>query len=201
MKSILLFIISYLIGSISYSYILGMIIKMKDIRKYGSNNAGATNMFRVFGPKLGIITLLLDVLKGVLAVFIARYFKVDYAGYIALAGAVIGHDFPFYLNFNAGKGVSTTIGGILALDIKFGLAIVAAMFIIVVITKYVSLASILMFIAVFIRTYIIYKEFNLAVIICLVLAIIGIMRHSKNITRLVKGEESKFYIFKNKREA
>lgn len=201
MKGLLLFIIAYLIGSVSNSYILGKIFKMKDIRDYGSKNAGATNAFRVLGAKLGIITLFLDIFKGVLAVLISKYFDIEFASYIAILGAVLGHDFPFYLKFNAGKGVSTTVGAIIAIDYKFGIAVIVAMFLIVLITKYVSLASILMFIAFFIRTYILYKEFNLAVIISLALAVIGILRHRKNIMRLINGEENKFYIFKNKSEA
>lgn len=201
MRGFLLFVITYLIGSISNSYILGKVFKMKDIRDYGSKNAGATNAFRVLGAKLGIITLFLDIFKGVLAVIVAKYFDIDYAQYIALLGAVLGHDFPFYLNFNAGKGVSTTLGGIIAMDYKFGSAIVIVMFLVVLITKYVSLASILMYISFFVWTYLSYNELNLAVIISLILAIVGILRHSKNIKRLIKGEENKFYIFKNKSEA
>lgn len=201
MKVLLVFILSYLLGSVSFSYILGKMIKMQDIRDYGSKNAGATNMVRVFGAKLGVITLLLDLLKGAAAVLIASKFEIEYAQYIALAGVVVGHDFPFYLNFNAGKGVSSTVGGIIALDYKVGLAVVVLMFLIVVITKYVSLASILMFVGFFVWTLYIYKEINLAVIISLFISLLGIFRHWKNIQRLFKGEERKFYIFKNKRKA
>lgn len=196
MKGVLLIIITYLIGSISNSYILGKLFKMKDIRDYGSKNAGATNMIRVFGAKLGLITLFLDVSKGVLAVFLSRYFEVDFAQYIALLGVVLGHDFPFYLNFSAGKGVSTTIGGLLLIDYKFALAVMVSMFLIVLITKYVSLSSLLMFLAFFIYTWLKFKEINLAVLISFAVALIGMIRHSKNITRLIKGEENKLYIFK-----
>lgn len=201
MKEILLFILTYLIGSISNSYIFGKIFRMKDIRDYGSKNAGATNMFRVFGAKLGLITLFLDILKGILAVLVARYFDVSYAQYIALIGVVLGHNFPFYLNFNAGKGVSTTVGAIIAMDYKLGLVVVVLMFLVVLLTKYVSLASILMFLGFFIYTLISFKELNLAVIISFIVAFVGILRHSKNIKRLIKGEENKFYIFKSKSEA
>ena len=196
MKGVLLIIITYLIGSISNSYILGKVFKMKDIRDYGSKNAGATNMIRVFGAKLGLITLFLDVSKGVVAVFLSRYVEVDFAQYIALLGVVLGHDFPFYLNFSAGKGVSTTIGGLLLIDYKFALAVMVSMFLIVLITKYVSLSSLLMFLAFFIYTWLKFKEINLAVLISFAVALIGILRHLKNITRLIKGEENKLYIFK-----
>lgn len=196
MKGIALLILTYLIGSISNSYIIAKVYKMKDIRDYGSKNAGATNMIRVFGAKLGLITLFLDVSKGVLAVFLSRYFEVDFAQYIALLGVVLGHDFPFYLNFCAGKGVSTTIGGLLLIDYKFALVVIASMFLIVLITKYVSLSSLLMFISFFIYTLLKFKEINLAVIISFAIAVLGIIRHSKNIARLIKSEENKFYIFK-----
>ena len=120
----------------------------------------------------------------------------DFAQYIALLGVVLGHDFPFYLNFSAGKGVSTTIGGLLLIDYKFALAVMVSMFLIVLITKYVSLSSLLMFLAFFIYTWLKFKEINLAVLISFAVALIGMIRHSKNITRLIKGEENKLYIFK-----
>lgn len=108
---IILIALSYLIGSISPSYIFGRLIKGIDIRKYGSKNAGTVNAFIVLGKFIGILTAVIDISKGILAALIALFFNINELGiYLIGIAAVIGHNYPFYLNFKGGKGVATILG-------------------------------------------------------------------------------------------
>lgn len=163
-------IISYLIGSINFSIILSKIISGKDIRESGSGNAGATNMLRTHGKKMGVITLLLDVLKGIIAILLsmlainflkgnamhlatlnggdgptAVYLTTDYTflKYIAGVCVILGHNFPLYFGFKGGKGVATSLGVVLMLDWQVGLIVAVFAIAIMAITRYVSLGSIL----------------------------------------------------------
>ena len=121
-------IVSYLIGSVNFSILLSRAIGGKDIRKSGSGNAGATNMLRTYGKKMGVITLVLDILKGVVCVLIARaavsaaagddLTAVTNAAYISGVCVVLGHNFPLYFGFKGGKGVATSLGVVLVLDWK-----------------------------------------------------------------------------------
>ncbi len=162
-------VISYLIGSVNFSILLSRIIEKKDIRESGSGNAGATNMLRTYGKKMGIITLLLDVLKGIvailLAIFVVRLINVYRLDsfptslaqtaplpaeinvapikYIAGVCAILGHNFPLYFGFKGGKGVATSLGVVLMLDWKVGLIVAAIAIAVMAITRYVSLGSII----------------------------------------------------------
>jgi glycerol-3-phosphate acyltransferase PlsY len=142
MKYILLTIISYFIGNISFAYILGKIFAKKDVREYGSGNAGATNAFRTFGKKVGALVFLGDVLKGVAAVLLGRYLGGQTGAYIAGAFVIIGHNWPVLLSFKGGKGVATTIGVMLFVNAKLTLICVIIGVVIIVITRTVSLGSI-----------------------------------------------------------
>ena len=117
-------IVSYLIGSVNFSILLSKMLSGKDIRESGSGNAGATNMLRTYGKKMGIITLLLDVLKGIVVILLSRLVK-NIAGtdeiypvisYIAGVCVILGHNFPLYFGFKGGKGVATSLGVVLMLD-------------------------------------------------------------------------------------
>lgn len=162
-------VISYLIGSVNFSIILSRALSGKDIRESGSGNAGATNMLRTHGKKMAIVTLLLDVAKGIVAVLLgilaakllhghalplgitgggdgvtAAYLTTDYSflKYIAAVCVVLGHNFPIFFGFKGGKGVATSLGVVLMLDWKVGLVIAVVAISIMAITKYVSLGSI-----------------------------------------------------------
>ena len=117
-------IVSYLIGSVNFSILLSKMLSGKDIRESGSGNAGATNMLRTYGKKMGVITLLLDVLKGIVVILLSRFVK-NIAGtdeiypvisYIAGVCVILGHNFPLYFGFKGGKGVATSLGVVLMLD-------------------------------------------------------------------------------------
>lgn len=205
-------IISYLIGSINFSIILSKIIGKKDIRESGSGNAGATNMLRTYGKKMGVITLLLDVLKGIIAVLLAIYLReiavyiefytpyglgsyCDMYPYIAGVCVILGHNFPIYFGFKGGKGVATSLGVVLMLDWKVGLIVAVIAIAIMAITRYVSLGSIIggaMFIVIeFVKAFITH-EYNIIQLVCVI--IIGgllIARHHANIKRLINGTENK----------
>lgn len=190
LRFVIVAILSYIIGSFSPAYVLGKVFKKKDIRQYGSGNAGTTNAIRVFGKKIGIMAFLIDVLKGVIAVYIG-YKLSGYNG--KLVGGffvVIGHNWPIFLNFKGGKGIATSFG--VLLSIHWLTAVVSLMFFIVVaiITKYVSLSSIVSAIVTPIAVIITKRPFDKSFfIMTLLLAILAIYRHNSNIKRLIEGKE------------
>lgn len=200
---IIMAVVSYLIGSINFSIILSKLISGKDIRESGSGNAGATNMLRTYGKKMGVLTLLLDVLKGVVAVCLVRYLSEDITlAYFTGLFVILGHNFPIYFGFKGGKGVATSLGVVLMLDWKVGLAVAAVAILIMAVTRYVSLGSICggaMFIIAEIALAFIRNDINIVRMVCSV--IIGgllIVRHHSNIKRLLNGTENKLSFGKGK---
>lgn len=213
-------VISYLIGSINSSIILSRTISGKDIRESGSGNAGATNMLRTHGKKMGVLTLLIDVFKGVLAVGLAwmviKYYYSDFVSgvwekdnlntwqktldsisipYIAGLFVILGHNFPVFFGFKGGKGVATSLGAVMMLDWKIGVMLLAIAIIIMAITRYVSLGSIVagaLFIILEIARMFFDSEWNFIRIICVILmGGLVIIRHHANIKRLMAGTENK----------
>ena len=194
-------VISYLIGSINFSILISKAISGKDIRESGSGNAGATNMLRTHGKKMGVLTLLLDVLKGIVAIIIAMIVDKNIGAntgilsYIAGVCVILGHNFPIYFGFKGGKGVATSLGVVLMLDWKVGLIVAVCAIAIMAITRYVSLGSILggaAYIVVEMVKAIVTKNYNIVQLVCVV--IIGgllIARHHANIKRLLSGTENK----------
>ncbi|MDY3972211.1 MAG: glycerol-3-phosphate 1-O-acyltransferase PlsY [Clostridia bacterium] len=194
-------VISYLIGSVNFSILISKAISGKDIRESGSGNAGATNMLRTHGKKMGVLTLLLDVLKGIIAIIIAMIVEKNIGAntgilsYIAGVCVILGHNFPIYFGFKGGKGVATSLGVVLMLDWKVGLIVAVCAIAIMAVTRYVSLGSILggaAYIVVEIVKAIVTKNYNVIQLVCVV--IIGgllIARHHANIKRLLSGTENK----------
>ena len=194
-------VVSYLIGSVNFSILISKAISGKDIRESGSGNAGATNMLRTHGKKMGVLTLLLDVLKGIAAIIIAMIVdkkigaNTGILSYIAGVCVILGHNFPIYFGFKGGKGVATSLGVVLMLDWKVGLIVAVCAIAIMAITRYVSLGSILggaAYIVVEIVKAIVTKNYNIVQLVCVV--IIGgllIARHHANIKRLLSGTENK----------
>ena len=201
--AIIVAIFAYLIGSINFSIILSKAISGKDIRESGSGNAGATNMLRTHGKKMGVITLLLDVLKGIVVILIARLVMRFVTGnnlaqnldYIAGVAVVLGHNFPLYFGFKGGKGVATSLGVVLMLDWKVGLIIGIGAIAIMAVTRYVSLGSVLggiAFIVIEIIKMAIYGKFDLIVLVStVILGGLLVVRHKENIKRLLNGTENK----------
>ena len=191
-KFIICIAIAYLLGNISGGMIFGKLLFNKDIRDYGSKNAGTTNALRVFGIKAGALTFIVDVLKSLLACFIGM--KLLGLSGILLAGifVVIGHNWPIFLNFKGGKGIASSFGFIMFLDYKIAIVAIIIFIIIVILTKYISLGSMLTTTLVLPISYIFFGYRNIYVLLTfLFLASLSIFRHNSNIIRLINGNENK----------
>lgn len=192
MKVVILIILSYIIGCFSSAYFIGKTFKKIDIRLHGSGNAGATNAVRVMGKKLGVLTFLLDFIKGIIAVLFGYWMLGLNGGLIAAVCVVVGHDYPVFLGFKGGKGVATTIGSMAVLNFPVALTCVTIGISVGIISRFVSLGSIVFLVLVPIVSTLLNKEFNINFLIAtIILAIIGIVRHKSNIERLIKGNENK----------
>jgi glycerol-3-phosphate acyltransferase PlsY len=205
MNELLLVILAYLIGSIPTAVWISNYFFNIDIREYGSGNAGATNTYRILGPKWGTIVMVIDMLKGVVAVKLALLLP-EYADSevplqnlqtILGMAAVSGHIFPIWADFRGGKGVATLFGLVLGISPWTALSCVGIFLLVLYITRFVSLSSILASAAfpVFILVIFnvdnpIYRVFAIAV------ALMVLLTHQKNIGRLLKGVESKVPILK-----
>jgi len=194
MKLIFYVLISYLIGSIPTGYIVGK-LKGIDIRKYGSGNIGATNVFRVLGKSYGIFVLIFDFLKGFFPLFIFSKTLGSSLGQILIGlSLILGHSFSLYLKFKGGKSVATASGVFFFLVPKAMIFCLILWIIITFITKYVSLASMIsaLFLPIF---YFLFEEKDIYILsFCILTAVIIIIRHKSNILRLIQGKENKISI-------
>lgn len=189
-KFIILFIIAYLLGSISSAILVCKFLGLPDPRNEGSKNPGATNVMRFGGKQAAILTLLGDVLKGVIAVVLARLFGLQgiWLGWIAVA-AFLGHLYPIFFQFKGGKGVATALGVTLALSPAVGIVAAITWLLVLVFSRYSSLAAIVT--AIFTPIYsVMFKGFDYFLPL-LVMTIFLIWRHRQNIKRLREGTEPK----------
>ena len=184
-------IIGYLLGAISFAVIIAR-SQGVDIFKEGSGNPGATNIKRILGKKWGHAVFLLDALKGFTATILPLMADDDRLAVIALIAAIIGHSFSVFLKFRGGKGVATTIGGLLVLMCPVLLLGLAVWLIIFYTKKVVALASIFFAVSLPISAYFIYDTEDPRFYLGLVLALLIVVRHRSNITRMFSGKESKF---------
>jgi acyl phosphate:glycerol-3-phosphate acyltransferase len=209
--TVLLFITAYLLGSIPNAVWIGKMLHGIDVREMGSKNAGATNTIRVLGWKAGLPVLLLDVLKGFLAVNLVRIYDLyvpgtkDFVNLQLLLGAfaVFGHIFPIFAQFRGGKGVASLFGVILAIVPVPTLIAMAIFLIILLTTGYVSLSSIIAgFTFPFLIMFVFKTTIPSLIIFSLIVAVLLMLTHQKNIERLIRKEESKasFLFRKKKRE-
>ncbi|MCF8019987.1 MAG: glycerol-3-phosphate 1-O-acyltransferase PlsY [Vallitaleaceae bacterium] len=197
MSYLISIVMGYFLGCFQTAYIVARKTKHIDIREHGSGNSGTTNAIRVLGWKLGMLTFVGDILKAVLAVIIARtLFDSQLAGLYAGAGVILGHNWPFVLNFKGGKGIASTLGMLLAFDWRIGLVAWAVASLAIYLTKYVSLGSILLVTIMPIGVLLLYPGGTQELIITSILAIIAIYRHKANIGRLIRGEENKLGVKK-----
>lgn len=183
-------LIGYLFGCFQTAYILGKHKQNIDIRLLGSNNAGASNITRVLGWKYGIITAVLDILKGTVAVIIVGKLFPSHPSFLFIAGAfvVIDHIFPIFLGFRGGKGTASLIGISLAINIKIAIIIVLALVIITIITDYIALGSLAMYTLFPILAF--FYKYQLSCIITVaLLCLIGYYKHTINIKRMLAHEE------------
>lgn len=188
MEVILTLIISYLVGSISGSFLLGKYFLHKDVRKFGSGNAGTTNAIRVFGMKIGILTFLIDMLKGSLVAFFLMKYNRDYL-FLGILFAIIGHDYPFYMNFKGGKGIATTFGAFFVINPIWTGASFLILLLIAKFSGYVSVGSLLFLILNFLSQIITTNLDKNELIILIIITILGFVRHRSNIKRLINRNE------------
>jgi len=202
---IISFVVAYLLGSINTSVIVGK-LKGVDIRKKGSGNAGMTNTLRVIGKGAAVFVFLFDFLKAIIGLiasgFIAKAFVpeggdvVEYCKYVAALGAVLGHNFPLYFGFKGGKGIVTSIAAIFYLDWRIGIIMATFCILIMIITKYVSLGSVVGAIIYPIFVIAFNTDFSIPTVpyylaMSVAFSFLALYRHRANISRLLKGTESK----------
>lgn len=199
-----LVVLGYFLGSIPFGYLLVRAKGGGDIRQIGSGNIGATNVARTSGWSVGIATLVLDVAKGALAVWIAGHFSGGSIRIMVFAGlaAIVGHVFPVWLQFQGGKGVATALGVFLAICWPAAAAAIALFLLVAFFYRYVSLASISAAAALPLFIYILYAPRHApptAVSVCTLLAaVIVIAKHRDNIERLMAGTEPRFELGRKK---
>ncbi len=197
---VLVGLVAYLIGSISFAIIFGKKFGGFDVREKGSKNAGSTNVLRTVGKKAAALTLICDILKGVVAVLLAMLAahiwaesdtEVETLKYLAGLMAIVGHTFPVYYGFRGGKGVATSLGVLLMVNPKIGLICLIFALIIMIATRWVSLGSILAAILFPILTVFMVDDNYPAKVISIIIALLVIFNHRANIKRLKDGTENK----------
>ncbi len=199
MNYFLFFLISYLIGSVSFAVLISKAFKLPSPYAHGSGNPGATNVLRTGNRVAALLTLIGDALKGA-AVIIGSRLCFDEFGLnaeeselllaISLVGVFLGHIYPIFHRFRGGKGVATAVGGLMALSYTLGLASILVWLIVAIVTRYSSLAAILSSVMCVLVAYFIFDLNAVFYSICIV-GIVLISRHSKNIRNLLNGRESK----------
>lgn len=197
MTDYLLILSSYLSGSIPFGLIVYYLLKGDDIRKYGSKNIGATNVLRNAGAIPGVTVFVLDVLKGFLPVFIAGFLGISSETWtitVIAVAAVVGHMFPVWLGFKGGKGVATAVGVFLALSWSLALFALALFIISVLITRVVSLSSLIATGLFALLSFVIGPWLNMSFelqIASLVVSSLIFVKHHENIKRLIQGTEKR----------
>lgn len=191
MLNILTLFLSYLIGSISFALVVGKLFYKTDVRNYGSGNLGATNVFRVLGKKAGIIVAIADILKGTVACLLPQILNSSVNPIFCGLLALLGHIFPVFAGFKGGKAVATATGVLLFLT-PFGTLTGFFVFILtLILSKYVSLSSMLAGIAIFI--YSVIFEDKVIIALSLFISVLVIILHRQNIKRIINGAENKLW--------
>ncbi len=211
MERLYCLLIGYLFGLFQTAYIYGRMNGI-DIRDHGSGNAGTTNTLRILGKKAGVLVLIGDITKTILAISVARVLfgesrpeMIYLLSLYAAAGAILGHNFPFYLNFKGGKGIAATAGLLLSFHWLFTMIAVPLFFGTFFLTHYVSLGSLLVYAGFLIEIVVLGQNgffqmtqahLNEMYLLALFLTVMAYAKHRTNIVRLVKGEERKTYLTK-----
>ena len=192
MDVLIIGIISYLMGSIPFGFILTKIILKKDIREIGSGNIGATNVLRTGSKSIGYVTLILDILKAITPII---YVKLNFPEFLYVASlcAFLGHVFPVWLKFKGGKGVATYVGILFALNIEYGFVFTSVWLVTFVVSKFSSLSSLLASISIPIYLLILTKFDQ--IFFFTILFVLIFFTHRENIKRLKNKEETKSKIY------
>lgn len=207
MNEVLLIVLAYLIGSIPTAVWVSKWFFGIDIRDYGSGNSGATNTYRVLGSKWGTIVMVIDMLKAIIAVKLAFLLPYSFDSDVYLVNmqlglglaAVLGHIFPIWAEFRGGKGVASLFGMVLGIQPNVALCCVAVFILVLYLTRWVSLSSILASIAFPVFILVIFNEpEKLYRVFAITVAMLVLLTHQKNIGRILKGSESKVPILKHR---
>ncbi len=188
---LLIIFFSYLCGSIPFGLVISYIFKKDDPRSIGSKNIGATNVLRTSGVMLGLITLILDILKGFIAIKITLMLNSDMIG-LSMTFVIIGHIFPIWLKFKGGKGVATFIGVLLAYNFQLFLLFTFTWLLCALLFKYSSLSAIIALITNLLSTI----AFDLNYIYFIIVSFLILIKHFSNIQRLLTGNETKIVLKK-----
>lgn len=207
MNEMLLIVIAYLLGSIPTAVWVSKFYFDIDIREYGSGNAGATNTYRVLGARWGTFVMVVDMLKAIVAVKLAFFLPYSFESEIYMVNmqlglglaAVLGHIFPIWADFRGGKGVATLFGMVLGIQPNVALCCVGVFIMVLYLTRWVSLSSILASIAFPVFILVIFNEpEKLYRVFAITVALLVLLTHQKNIGRLLKGSENKVPILKHR---
>ena len=208
MLFLIVIFIGYILGSIPSAVWVGKAVHGMDIREHGSKNAGATNTFRVFGNKSGTMVLMIDILKGYIAASIPLFLPHMYVGFkdevlilqlTASFCAIIGHIFPIFAKFKGGKGVASTLGIIIAINPETAFICLGCFILVFVVWKYVSLGAIIASLLFpFVSYFFMLEDARIMIIFSIVISVIVLFSHRKNMQRLLRGEENKMNFLKRK---
>ena len=192
MELFIISLVSYLIGSIPFGFLLTKIFLNKDIRNIGSGNIGATNTLRTGNKKIGFSTLILDILKATIAIIFVKF---NYSEFIFISSLCVflGHVFPIWLKFKGGKGIATYVGILFSINLTYGLIFITIWLIVFFIFKYSSLSSIIASLSIPLYLFIFLNSLNL--FFFLIMLILIFFTHRENIKRLINKEESKTKIY------
>lgn len=199
--------LGYIFGCFQSSYFLGKIFKKIDIRTLGNGNAGASNATVSFGWKFGVSVAILDILKTIISTIIIRILfqnslsegNLIFLIYLNGLFVILGHNYPFYLNFKGGKGTASLVGLLFAINIKFGLLGILTMLIITIVTDYISLGTIGLVILFVLGS--IYFKFNIyCIFISIFVAILSVYKHIPNIKNIISHQENGLRKALNKKE-
>jgi glycerol-3-phosphate acyltransferase PlsY len=193
---ILFIVFSYLLGSIPFGYLIFYFSEGRDIRTLGSGNIGATNVLRSKGKLAGLLTLALDIIKGAVPVLYGRiHFDLPWLVLLGGLAVLLGHVFPVFLKFRGGKGVASLVGVFLVFYYPALLVFLAVFFLVLILTRFVSLASLLATTALFFC--VLFTQVVETAMVAFVMLLLIVFRHRANIRRLLAGNENKFSLAKN----
>lgn len=207
MNELFFIVIAYLLGSIPTALWVSKTFFKIDIRDYGSGNSGATNTYRVLGAQWGTFVMIVDMLKAIVAVKLVFFLPFAFESDLYLVNmqlglglsAVIGHIFPIWANFRGGKGVASLFGMVLGIQPNVALCCVGVFILVLFITRWVSLSSILASVAFPVFILVIFNEpEHLYRVFAITVAMLVLLTHQKNLTRILKGSEGKASILKHR---
>lgn len=192
---VIISVIGYLFGCLQWSYILSMIIKKQDIRSLGGGNAGASNIVVSFGWKMGVLVALLDIFKAIISIYIIKYLiSISILDnnilYLYLNGffVILGHNYPFFMNFKGGKGTASTFGMLLAIDLKIGLIGFFVILIVTFATDYIALGALSL--VSFLVASTIYLKFGTpSILVAIAITVLAIYKHIPNINNILANKE------------